>query len=135
MRIVRNTQKALKTDPDKIGINYIDDLASQQSIQARANYPEAYNKTISVAKFEDFFGNRADSNLLNDAAKRAQKILQAEGKDVPDLAAILADKGKTYFGSYKDFLNQDLSTEFFHALKMGMDDIIDAGTKVNAIGQ
>lgn len=135
MRIVRNTQKALKTDPDKIGINYIDDLASQQSIQARANYPEAYNKTISVAKFEDFFGNRAYSNLLNDAAKRAQKILQAEGKDVPDLAAILADKGKTYFGSYKDFLNQDLSTEFFHALKMGMDDIIDAGTKVNAIGQ
>ena len=73
MRIVRNTQKALKTDPDKIGINYIDDLASQQSIQARANYPEAYNKTISVAKFEDFFGNRAYSNLLNDAAKRAQK--------------------------------------------------------------
>ena len=135
MRIVNNTQKALKTDPDKIGINYIDDLASQQSIQARANYPEAYNKTISVAKFEDFFGNRAYSNLLNDAAKRAQKILQAEGKDVPDLAAILADKGKTYFGSYKDFLNQDLSTEFFHALKMGMDDIIDAGTKVNAIGQ
>ena len=135
MRIVRNTQKALKTDPDKIGINYIDDLASQQSIQARANYPEAYNKTISVAKFEDFFGNKAYSNLLNDAAKRAQKILQAEGKDVPDLAAILSDKGKTYFGSYKDFLNQDLSTEFFHALKMGMDDIIDAGTKVNAIGQ
>ena len=135
MRIVRNTQKALKTDPDKIGINYIDDLASQQSIQARANYPEAYKQTINVGKFENFFGNRAYTNLLNDAAKRAQKILQAEGKDVPDLAAILSDKGKTYFGSYKDFLNQDLSTEFFHALKMGMDDIIDAGTKVNAIGQ
>ena len=135
MRIVGNMHKAVKTDPNKIGVQYIDDLAAQQSGSARLNYPEAYKTTIPVSEFKSIFGNKNYNDLLVDAAKRATKILKADGKDVPDLGKILADKGKLQFGLFDDFMSQDLSTEFFHAIKMGMDDIIDAGTKVNARGQ
>ena len=134
-RIIGNTHAAAKTDPTKLGINYIDDLALDIQTMAKRGYQEADQVKIGVGQFEKFFKNPAYDDLLKDAAKRATKILRADGKDVVDLNKILADKGKSYFGSFDDFMKQDLGTDFFHALKMGMDDIIEANTKVDVFGK
>ena len=129
-RIMTNMHDAAKTDPTKLSIDFIDDLARLVNRDSGPAYKAAYEKTIPAEKFRTILMNEPQRDVLLDAAKRGQSIMNAKGIDVPNLANMFRKDSNLFFGSADDILAQDLPTQFYHAIKKGFDDIIDEGTTI-----
>ena len=129
-RIMDNLHSAAKTDPTKLSIDFTDDLARLVNAESGPAYKLAYDKTINAGKFKEIFMNEPRRDILLEAAKRGQEIMNAKGISVPNLANMFKKDNNLFFGSADDILAQDLPTQFYHAIKKGFDDIIDEGTTI-----
>jgi hypothetical protein len=126
---------------------YVDELAKIQEAAAGPAYRNAYKvnipantkitrknlkgQTESVALSDLFTGPRKDVMII--ASKQGKKILGARGETVPDLSKVLKDDKLL-----EEFLSKPIPTQYLHAIKRGLDDIIEKGTdsfgKVNSYG-
>jgi len=126
---------------------YVDELARIQEAAAGPAYRNAYKvnipantkitrknlkgQTESVALSDLFTGPRKDVMIV--ASKQGKKILGARGETVPDLSKVLKDDKLL-----EEFLSKPIPTQYLHAIKRGLDDIIEKGTdsfgKVNSYG-
>lgn len=126
---------------------YVDELARIQEAAAGPAYRQAYKvnipantkitrknlkgQTESVALSDLFTGPRKDVIIM--ASKQGKKILGARGETVPDLSKVLKDDKLL-----EEFLSKPIPTQYLHAIKKGLDDIIEKGTdsfgKVNSYG-
>jgi len=126
---------------------YVDDLAEMQAQAAGPAYKKAYQiniptntsisrknlkgdtESISLSNF--ITGPRKDVLVI--AAKEGRKILNARGENIPDLSKILKNEELL-----EEFLSNPMPTQYLHAIKRGLDDIIEKGTdafgKVNSYG-
>ena len=126
---------------------YVDELAKIQEAAAVPAYRNAYKVNIptntkitrknlkgqneSIALSDLFTGPRKDVIIM--ASKQGKKILGARGETVPDLSKVLKDDELL-----EEFLSKPIPTQYLHAIKKGLDDIIEKGTdsfgKVNSYG-
>lgn len=108
----RNIANKTNVDINRLGIDFVNDLADKQKILARQNYPEAYSKAIPAAPFRKY----ADRDLFNKAYKEAQELADIEGIQLPPLS-------KLYDADF-------VETETLHQIKRGLDGIIEQGTDI-----
>lgn len=108
----RNIAQNANINTERLGIDFVNDLASKQKTLARQNYPEAYSKAIPAEPFRKY----ADRNLFNKAYKEAQELADIEGIQLPPLS-------KLYDADFID-------TETLHQIKRGLGGIIEQGTDI-----
>ncbi len=114
---------------EKLGLSFIDDLSETTRTLSAPAYQEAYTINIPASKFKDFFtGSRKDTLLK--ASEIARRELAVDGISVPALEKMWGNKNSSFFGSFDDIMSQDLSTEFLHAIKRGLDTMIKKETKI-----
>lgn len=128
-RILDVVKSTANIGDDKLGYEFIDELAETTKRLSRPAYKEAYEINIPANKFKDFFtGSRKDTMLK--ASKIAKEELDIDGISVPALNKMWDSKSGTAFGSFDDIMSQDLSTEFLHSIKRGLDTMIKKETKI-----
>ena len=105
-----NIARNAKIDTDRLGVDFVSDLAEKQRTLSRQNYPEAYSKAIPAKPFRKY----ADRDIFNKAYKEAQELADIEGVQLPPLS-------KLYDADF-------VETETLHQIKRGLDGIIEQGT-------
>ena len=105
-----NLARNAKIDTDRLGVDFVSDLAEKQRTLSRQNYPEAYSKAVPAQPFRKY----ADRDLFNKAYKEAQELADIEGVQLPPLSKLYDT----------DFVE----TETLHQIKRGLDGIIEQGT-------
>lgn len=126
---------------------YVDQLAARQESAAGPAYQAAYKKSIpsSVSvKHKDMLGKEVEVKLADfftgprrelviKASQEGRKTLNARGENVPDLSKVLKNDELL-----EEFLSKPIPTQYLHAIKKGLDGIIEKGTdsfgKVNQFG-
>lgn len=108
----RNIAQNANINTERLGIDFVNDLASQQKTLARQNYPEAYSKAVPAQPFRKY----SDRDLFNKAYKEAQELADIEGIQLPPLSKLYDT----------DFVE----TETLHQIKRGLDGIIEQGTDI-----
>lgn len=108
----RNISKNANIDTERLGIDFVNDLADKQKTLARQNYPEAYSKAVPAQPFRKY----ADRDLFNKAYREAQELADIEGVQLPPLS-------KLYDADF-------VETDTLHQIKRGLDGIIEQGTDI-----
>ena len=107
----RNIAQNANINTNRLGVDFVEDLAEQQSTLARQNYPQAYSKGIPAKPFREY----ADRDIFRKAYRESQELADIEGREAfPELS-------KLYDADFID-------TETLHQIKRGLDSIVDTGT-------
>lgn len=108
----RNISQNANINTERLGIDFVNDLADKQKTLARQNYPEAYSKAVPAQPFRKY----ADRDLFNKAYREAQELADIEGVQLPPLS-------KLYDADF-------VETDTLHQIKRGLDGIIEQGTDI-----
>jgi len=108
----KNIAQNANINTERLGIDFVNDLADKQKTLARQNYPEAYSKAVPAQPFRKY----ADRDLFNKAYREAQELADIEGVQLPPLS-------KLYDADF-------VETDTLHQIKRGLDGIIEQGTDI-----
>lgn len=129
-RILDLVKRTTGISDDKLGFNFLDDLDDQVQRLAKPQYDEAYKVNIPANKFKALFGSTKVDAIV-EASREGLKASRRQGYDVPDLTKIFKVNPKNGNASFDELMMKDLPTSYLHAIKKGLDKIVERNKNRN----
>ena len=129
-RIMDAVKQTTGVSDSNLGISFINSIDDFVKEISDPLYKQAYNVKIPAKEFEEFFkkSNYKKRPLLKLLEKLTQKFGRNKKELPPDLKKLFDENNPSYFGGFDDIMTQDLSTEFLHAIKKGLDKMVQKQT-------
>ena len=128
-RIMDAVKQTTGVSDDNLGISFINSIDDFVKEISDPLYQQAYSVKIPAKEFAEFFKNPTIREDLIKASKEAYKKFGRNNKELPpDLKRLFDERNPSYFGGFDDIMTQDLSTEFLHAIKKGLDKMVQKET-------
>lgn len=128
-RIMDAVKQTTGVSDDNLGISFINSIDDFVKEISDPLYQQAYSVKIPAKEFAEFFKNPTIREDLIKASREAYKKFGRNNKELPpDLKRLFDERNPSYFGGFDDIMTQDLSTEFLHAIKKGLDKMVQKET-------